>query len=152
GNLLDPNRNFNNWYYAIYPIGMGVFAVSMIGGALGYLYSRRNGWQTLNLWRIGVLLLYGLAALMITSTFSNVWLGAGKIRHVLPTSIAVMAAWGAAVAQLIWTVQRWLSERAPEFRRIWLAPVGILTLIGVALLPSYVSGNLDLIRRFNETS
>jgi 4-amino-4-deoxy-L-arabinose transferase-like glycosyltransferase len=151
-NMLNPDRNFNNWYYAIYPVGMGVFGVSIIAGIAAYFYSRRQGWRTLNPGHITLLLVYGIAAIMITSTFTNVWLGAGKIRHVLPTSLAVIAVWGTAVAQIVWTVQRWVSERTPNSRREWLVPAGALALLGVVLLPGFITGNVSLVQRFRQTS
>lgn len=151
-NMLDRDRNFNNWYFAIYPVGMGIFAVGMIGGLLAYVYSRRQGWRKLNVWPIGVLLLYGIAAIMMTSTFSNVWLGAGKIRHVLPTSIAVMAIWGAAVTQIVWTAQRWISERKPDTRWVWIAPAGVLALVGIGIAPGLVTDNLALVNQLDQTA
>ncbi|MEO8612369.1 MAG: glycosyltransferase family 39 protein, partial [Chloroflexota bacterium] len=151
-NLLDPDRNFNNWYFAIYPIGMTLFAISGIGGLAAYAYSRAKKWQIVNMGPVLLLLLYGIAAIMLTSTFTSVWLGAGKIRHVLPTTVAVMALWGAAVAQIIWTAKSWLQDSRPKMSQTWLATAGILALVGVFTLPGMVSGDGVLVARFQHIS
>jgi 4-amino-4-deoxy-L-arabinose transferase-like glycosyltransferase len=150
GNMLDPDRNFNNWYFAIYPVGMGVFAVSAIVGGLSYVYSRRKKWRLVDLKMIGLLALYGIAAIMVTSTFTSVWLGAGKIRHVLPVTVAVCAIWGVAVAQIIWTVRAWMAERTTNPRQALLVPAGVLALAGIFLLPGMVTENAAMIRKFQQ--
>jgi hypothetical protein len=151
-NLLDPDRNFNNWYYAIYPIGMGIFGASLIGGLVAYFYNRRKKWPTVNLPAVLLLAVYGIAAIMITSTFSNVWLGAGKIRHVLPTTVAVIAIWGAAVGQIAWTLGKLAQHYRPRLERMSLVTAGVAALVGVFTLPTMISGDVVLIQRFQHTA
>ena len=151
-NLLDPDRNFNNWYFAIYPVGIAVFGLSMLGGIVAYLYSRYKKWQTVNIWPVLMLVVYGIGAIMITSTFTNVWLGAGKIRHVLPTSIALIAIWGAAIAQIAWAAKRWLQEQCPQIQQTWVVTAGILALVAVFTLPGMLTGDGVLVSRFQHTA
>ncbi len=143
-NMLDPARNLNNAYYAVYPIGMGLFLAVLFGALLAYAYSRRHGGKTLN-WRLAsLLLLYSLAGVVVTSSYSNVWLEAGKIRHVLPVSVALIPLWAAGVMQITWTLRDHLTVPVRS------APVVPVTAAVGLLLLSAIPGDLALIHEYQK--
>jgi hypothetical protein len=147
--MLTPARNLNNLWHAVSPIGHTLFYVVIAGATLAYLYSRRRGWRTLDIWRLIVLLIYCLAGLLIVSSFMNVRIDfLEEKRHVFPISIALIPLWAAGLEQIIWTARDWFRQsRFPKWQ--WIAPVGAIALVSVALVPGYVNGNMNLIDRFS---
>lgn len=141
--LLTPSRNLINWSFAIYPIGMSLFVLTMAAGAVAYFFNRRRNARTPSPVWIGILLLYSVAGIAIASSFTQVRLEVGKIRHVLPVTVALIPLWAAALCQVIWAVQRFLRDRSP-----YIAPVVGLLVVGVFTLPVYVPGNVELVQRF----
>jgi len=150
--MLSPDRNLNNWYFAIYPLGLPLFLITIIGALFAYRHSRRNGWQVLDWRQIALLLFYSFAGILMASSFTNVWLGAGKIRHVLPMSVALFPLWGAAVAQVVWVIVRWAGQRHFTDRRTLYAGAAVPVLISAVLLPGFVTGNVEVIQRFRNTA
>lgn len=149
--MLTPSRNVINWQIAIYPIGLPLFFAVIILAAVAYLYSRRRGWRILNWRQIGLLLLYSAAGVLMASSFTQARLEAGKIRHVLPVSVALLALWGAGLAQISWTLKSWAQNQKLASRQQMLAPVVVIGLVGLWTLPGFVSGNVELGRRFSLT-
>jgi hypothetical protein len=147
---LDPERNLNNWSFAILPIGMALFAFVLAAAIPVYIYSRRRSWRTVNLMWVGILLLSGVFGIVMTATYTHI--SVGKIRHALPTTVALIVLWSAALAQIIWTVQCYLRDHVRisggRIRFGTLAMVGALTLgVGGPAL----AGDLDLIRAYEQT-
>ena len=68
----------------MYPIGWIALAFGLIGGVIAYAYSLRNGWRTVPLSILGMLLVFFIAAMFMASTFTVARVIAGKLRHVLP--------------------------------------------------------------------
>jgi hypothetical protein len=150
--LVSPDRNFNNWYFAIYPLGMPLFAGGVIAALAAYWYSRRAGWRVVEWRHLALLFVYSFAGIMMASSFTNVWLEAGKIRHVLPVSLALLPLWGAAVAQVVWVIVRWARQRQLTDRRALYAGAAVPVLIGAVLAPRFISGNVEVIQRFRNTA
>jgi 4-amino-4-deoxy-L-arabinose transferase-like glycosyltransferase len=150
--MFDPSRNLNNWYIAIAPMGLGLFLIVAAGAVAAYGYSRRRGWRTLDWKQAGLLLLYCLTGTLMASTFTNAWFGAGKIRHVLPMTVALLPLWAAGVEQIIWTVRKWAEGRqlAPWTKR--LATNGLLAAVALVLVPTYAAGNIELVNTFHRAA
>jgi hypothetical protein len=147
-NMLTPQRSLINGEFAIYPVGSALFFAVIFGSALAFTYSRRRGWRRLDMQRIALLLFYSVAGLVMASSFTQVRLEAGKIRHVLPVTVALLPVWGAGLAQIIWTTTRWFRERGAARRQQLLAPIGVFGLIFLVTLPSFVSGHVTLVKNF----
>lgn len=147
---FDIDRNFNNLWHAIYPMGVPAFVIGLLAGVISYLYSRRHNWHRVD-WRyVALLLLFIIPSIPLTSAISNVGLSeAGRIRHILPTSTMLIVLWGAAVAQAIWTLQAWSQQQKMPVLR-WL-PAAPVIIVGLFLLPRYITENRDLIQKYNLT-
>lgn len=157
--MTNPDRNFNNWWFAVYPIGAWVFWPGIGGGLIAYFLSRRRGWRVID-WRpVAMIVLYSFVAILITTTFTNVWFGAGKIRHVLPITVGLAALWGAGVVQIAWAVGKSVTQRREGTKTqgntgegLKPSPTSIVVAIGglaaLVLLPGYVTGDLQVIRQF----
>ncbi len=147
--MVMPSRNLANWYFAIYPIGLALFSTVMVGAAAAYFVSRRRGWQILGWRQIGLLLVYSVAGIVMASSFTQVRLDAGKIRHVLPVTVALLPVWGAGLAQITWTLKAWMEERKttqPVFVR-----AGVVALVILVTLPTFAPGHVALVQRFSLT-
>jgi hypothetical protein len=149
--MLTPSRNVTNWQFAIYPIGLLLFFAVIILAAGAYVYSRGRGWRILNWRQIGLLLLYSAAGILMASSFTQVRLEGGKIRHVLPVSVALFALWGAGLAQITWTLKSWAQSHKLPSRQQMLAPAVVFGLVSLWILPGFISGNLELVQRFSLT-
>lgn len=126
---LNLDRNLTNWWFSIYPIGSAIFWGVLALGLVAYLWSRRHQGKTVQLSRWTVLFIYCVFGVMMASSFTTVWLAAGKIRHVLPMTIALIGIFSAAVAQVTWTLQHRFSHNP----LLTFAPVVGLTLfIGIS--------------------
>lgn len=141
----NPSRLYNNFWHAVYPVGLALFLLPLATGVAGYIYNRRTDGRTLNLPPIALLLIFAAATIVMSAAFSNVWLDAGKIRHVLPVTVALLPVWGAALAQTGWA----LGHAFRQTRWRGLATYGP-ALIVVPLLVVYLPGNADLIRQYNQ--
>jgi hypothetical protein len=149
--IFDPSRNLANWSFAIYAIGLGLFLIMIVCGFLAYLVSQRRGWQTLNWRQIALLLVYSFGGIMMASSFTQARLEAGKIRHVLPVTVALLPLWGAGLAQILWTMKAWVPDRRFAPTRQLISPVGLFGLILIMIVPTFVSGHAELVRRFSQT-
>jgi hypothetical protein len=149
--MLTPSRNVINWQFAIYPIGLPLFFAVIILAAVAYLHSHRRGWPILNWRKVGVVLLYSAAGIMMASSFTQVRLEGGKIRHVLPVSVALFALWGAGLAQIVWTLKSWTQSHRLASRQQLLGPAAVIALVALFTVPGFVSGNLELVQRFTLT-
>ncbi|HEX2905281.1 MAG TPA: hypothetical protein VHO69_00365, partial [Phototrophicaceae bacterium] len=147
--LLTPSRHFNNWYYAIYPLGLALFAGVVGLGGLAYQYSRQRHWQILDWQQIGLLVLYSFLGIGMSASFTQVWLGAGKIRHVLPISLALIPLWAAALVQISWAIRDWLEKsRQRHWQRL---PVAVTAAVASILAVSFVPGNGALLKQYELT-
>jgi 4-amino-4-deoxy-L-arabinose transferase-like glycosyltransferase len=152
-NFFSPDRNLNNLYFALYPIGGIVFALVIVGGVAAYVYCRQHGLRRVELRYVGLLLLFAVGGIMMTSTYSNVHLGAGKIRHVLPSALAFGVIWGASAAQIVWAVSGWLSQRGWTARRATYAAVGIIAaVVAVGIASTFAAGDVGLIQQYRKTA
>jgi 4-amino-4-deoxy-L-arabinose transferase-like glycosyltransferase len=136
--MLDLSRNWNNWQFAIYPIGIVLFGITLIGAVIAYVVARRTHQRKLNWQPFAVLVLYCIVGVMISAMFSLVNFPAGKIRHVLPITVALIPMWAAGVAQITWVL---------KYSR--LAVTGIIVTVGALTLPNMLTGNLELVQRFS---
>ncbi len=144
------DRNFNNLWHAVYPIGVPAYVLAMVAGTVAYIYSQKRGWRRVELKYIGLLLLFIVPGIPLTSAISNVGLSeAGRIRHILPTSTMLIVLWGVAITQVIWTMQAWSNQQKTATLR-WLPAVPIIV-IGLMLLPRYITENQALIQKYNLT-
>ncbi|MBZ0289668.1 MAG: hypothetical protein K8I30_18745, partial [Anaerolineae bacterium] len=137
---FDLDRNLNNWWFAIYPIGLTLFLLTTAAGAAVYIYNRRRGARVIDLPPLLVLLVYCIIGIMISAMFSRVNFPAGKVRHVFPLTAALVPMWAAGVAQVTW-----LAGRV----RPRLLIVGALLVVGAFTLPGFISGNLELIHNYS---
>ena len=149
-NMLTPSRNIINFSFAIYPVGTVLFILTLAVGTVALVYSRRRGWKTISLTWVGILLLYSLLGIVMASSFTQVRLDAGKIRHVLPVSIALIPLWAAMLVQFVWAARQWLSQRQSigQYQRVVSA--SIYAFVGVIILPTFITGNVELIDRFSK--
>lgn len=157
--MMNADRNFNNWWFAVYPIGAWAFWPVIGGGLIAYVVARRKGWRVVD-WRIVMIIgIYSIVAILITTTFTNVWFGAGKIRHVLPITVGLAALWGAGVAQIGWTVDKSISQRSRKAEKqsntqtdFNSSPRWIVIVMGVlaalVLLPGDVTGDVRVVEQF----
>jgi hypothetical protein len=150
--MLSPDRNLNNWYFAIYPVGMALFFGGIVAALAAYAYSRRRGWRLLDWRQIGLLASYSFIGILMASSFTNVWLGAGKIRHVLPVSVALIPLWAAGIEQVVWTLKQWASEKQRGQQAQRLVVSGALGLVALFLLPIYIPGNIEIIQNFQRNA
>jgi 4-amino-4-deoxy-L-arabinose transferase-like glycosyltransferase len=149
-NTIDINRNFNNLWHAVYPMGVPAYVLGMVGGVIAYFYSQKHNWRRIELKYIGLLLLFIVPGIPLTSAISNVGLSeAGRIRHILPTSTMLIVLWGIAITQIMWTLQAWSKQQKTPVLR-WL-PAFPLVVVGILLLPRYITENHDLIQKYNLT-
>jgi hypothetical protein len=150
---LDLNRNLNNWAHAILPLGMTPFALTLIVALPAYFYSRYKRWRTISLLWIVILLLASLIGMMMTATYT--YISMVKIRHSMPTTIALIVVWAMALAQIYWTgrdaVQAYAGSRArivTDWKRFVALPAAIILafIIGGPALATDIS----LIRNYQE--
>lgn len=148
--MLTPSRNIINWGFAVYPIGNILFYLVAGGTIVAALYSRRKGWETPNWQWVTVLLLYSVAGVMMASSFTQVRLAVGKIRHVLPMSAVLLPLWGAGIVVILQTIKNWSVSRSFTLRQqhVFLAVLPVI--IGVGLVPYYVSANIEIAQRFQK--
>ncbi|MBC7811850.1 MAG: glycosyltransferase family 39 protein, partial [Burkholderiales bacterium] len=133
--VLSLDRNLNNVRMALLtfsqsPILALLTGIVVIGGIAAYITARRGGGRVLDWRRVGLLALYSVAGIIVTSGFSRVF--EGNIRYVLPVTMALVILWSAGAAQIIITFGRGTMHRAPT--------IALLTvLVSAALLPGAVS-------------
>ena len=99
--MLTPWRHVQNWRFAIYPIGLVSFFGTVVAGVVATIWNRRQGRWTLDWQRIAMFALFSFAGITLTSSFTVSRLEAGKIRHVLPISVALIPLWAALLVQII---------------------------------------------------
>ncbi len=150
GEIINGLFNSNNWAFSLLPIGTALSLVTFGLGLIAYGISRRRGWRTLELRYLGLIAIYCAVAIVIVSQFSEVSLEAGKIRHTLPLTVGLVAVWGAALAQIVWTVQAWASIHQP--RLTVYAPLLLSLVVAGFALPPLLTGNLELVRQFQKTA
>jgi hypothetical protein len=145
--ILDLNIHANNWYYAILPIGIGLFFAVVIVGVAAYLISRRRGWQTISWLPLLLILIYGVVGITISAGYSVIGVAAGKIRYVLPVTVGLIGFWAANAAQIYRTLCDWYRSR-PARRISWL-PQGIATGFAILVAIPLALGSAASIRTLN---
>ena len=140
--MLSLERNLNNWYFAIYTPGGVFFLLALIGGAAAWVYNRRRGERVLDWRHVALFLIYAFAGVMVTSSYSNVWLGAGKLRHVLPITTALIPIMAAGVMQIAWA----LEPLARRLRPLVTLPLLFAGVLFVSYLPLNIE-NIQLYQR-----
>ena len=102
-NVFNLSRYRNNLSYIAIPIGHMVFLAGIAGAIPAYIYSARRGWRVIHLQKVLVLAATTLLAVALTNSF--IYISSTKyIRHALPVAILFMGIWGAALAQVVWTL------------------------------------------------
>jgi hypothetical protein len=127
--MLDVARNLNNWQYAIQPIGVSLLTIVLVGGIFAYLISRRCGWRTVNLWWIAFILISTLPAVPISAQISNLSGKTGKIRFVLTTTIGMAIVWGAALAQIVFTLYDWQQSGSTRLIPAAFRPIRAISIV-----------------------
>jgi len=125
--LWNMERILNNTYHLFAPLGptrdaaWAWGAAWLVAGALAWGLARWRDWRTVPLVYGGLLGLFLLLSLPLSSPVSYVAMGAGwRLRHILPLSIAALALWGLAVQQVAWALEDGLA-RWRVSARAWVA-------------------------------
>ncbi len=145
---LNPDRNLNNWFFAIFPIGLPLFVCVIIAAIVAYIYSRRRKWRTIPLLWVGIIVLYGIAGIFMSAIYTNAWLA--KIRHTLPVTVALIPLFAAGLAQITWTLQSWLGERLKDHRYTVAAFIPALVVAFVFVTPA-IAQDIQLVQDYERT-
>ena len=132
--MLDIERNLNNGWFAVYPVGEMLFWPVVLAGIGLVLLGQRRGWRTVQPFTILLLLVYAIISIMVSAAFSLVNFPAGKIRHTLPATVALIPLWAAAFVQIVWWLQDRLIKR--EGLRRWIPVVLVGGLAAVFIMPA----------------
>lgn len=143
---MDISRLTNNLEKALIPIGIDMFFITLLAGTIAWIISLRQGKQRAYLPGVMVLVMVVLVGMPLTAAISNVTADE-RIRHILPTAIALYCLWGIALGQIIWTVAAQLRRMKTPFS-IGLAAAGVSAIVIVGLMPGYVQGNIRTIEKF----
>ncbi len=147
-NLFDGNRLLNNLRYLIYPIDGGT-SLSLLGFALGataIVYGWRRGVKTIKGSSWAIVAVYVICTWWLSAGISNVSIDfAGRMRHILPASVAAIALWSACFVVIIRVGSSLLARHLPP--RNWWLPTGV-SLLMVGLLINFVPGDLELIAHY----
>jgi hypothetical protein len=143
------SRNLNNLRYLPIPIGVEVFWGGVLLGLAAYGYSRRQGMRVVD-WRLVVLLaITAIVAAVPISSF--IYISSLKyIRHAIPITILLIGLWGAAIAQIIWTLASFAEQRQDKRWSPVLPAAAGLAVLGLVGVP-YMSSNLDALRLYQHT-
>ncbi|MEO8394475.1 MAG: hypothetical protein ABI700_15890, partial [Chloroflexota bacterium] len=146
--ILDLTHEVNNWLYAILPIGLILFFAVLALGIAAYVISRRRKWQTISWTPLFLILIYGAAGIVISTTFTYIHVAdeGGKIRHVLPITVGLIGLWAANIAQIYWTLRDWVRSR-PQRRVQWL-PQGVAAGLALVVLVPAALGCIGLIQTY----
>lgn len=146
GNALGIGRNLNNLSYFPLPIGPALFWIVMLLGVVAFMVSWRKKWPLIDEQLVILLGITAFVAVIPTSTF--IYISSTKyIRHALPVTLLLMGIWGAAVAQLIWTIRKFAQERS-TFR--YAASGAGLLVLSVTLIP-YLFEDMRMVQDFGRT-
>jgi 4-amino-4-deoxy-L-arabinose transferase-like glycosyltransferase len=148
--ILDPNRNFNNLWHALYPIGVPLYVLGIGAGSLAYIYSRQHKYRVVELRYVALVALVAILGVPLTSAISFVGLSdAGRIRHILPTGIAFYILWGVALGQVAWTLRAIVAKNTAS--SVWQRLLPAVPAVGMLLLllPGYLTGNSAIIDKYN---
>lgn len=149
-NAFSPERLINNLQHGILPLTMPMFVSVIIVGAAAYVYHRRRGIQSL--WGRGfaLVLFFAILTLPLTATVSMVTIADGRLRHVLPLTVALFPLWSALLIEIVRVAMLLLENvvSAPAARRM---PVYATTLfLFLALAPQMIRGNVATIDHFQQ--
>jgi len=150
--MLTPWRHEQNWRFAIYPIGLFPFFGVVVAGLVSWLWSSRRGWWTLDWMRIAMLVLFSFAGITLASSFTVARLAAGKIRHVLPVTVALIPLWGALLTQIVSAVTRWSAGRFSGRLRQYALPAALPALLIAVFMPSAMHDILALSHEYSKTA
>jgi hypothetical protein len=94
----------------------------------------------LNLWPIGLLALVAVVAVLPISSF--IFITSLKyVRHALPVTVVLIGIWGAAAAQVLWSLS--------HFNRRWLPPLAGAALLAVTAVP-YAVQDAALVQQYTK--
>jgi hypothetical protein len=145
--MLNPARNWNNFLFSLLPIGAVLFAPIMLSGAAAWFISRRRGWKTLKLFPLVLLVIFGAPGIPLSAAFTYLNPGSMmRIRHVLPTTIALTVLFGGALAQITWTIREWMGSGSRLPRAAAYFPAIVVLLVWA--VPA-AAGDQSLIRQFS---
>lgn len=148
---LDFQRLTNNFWHAVYPVGVPLYIGGLVAGGLAYFYSRSRKWQLVEGRFASVLIVMSITGFFLTTAISHIDLGpAGRMRHILPTMTAMFVLWSVAIAQLLYTLGDVLAERRVfAGDRVSLQAAALSVLFIVLAIP-YFPANIDTIMRLSK--
>jgi 4-amino-4-deoxy-L-arabinose transferase-like glycosyltransferase len=150
--MLTPARHIQNWRFAIYPIGLVSFFGIIVVGAGAAIWSRWQRQWTLDWSRIAMLALFSFAGIMLASSFTVSRLEAGKIRHVLPVTVALIPLWAAFLTQIVSAVGQVAGARgiSQSRQRVLMAALpGVLVVAFLAPAAIEIGG---LVQQYSRTA
>ncbi len=99
-NALSPSRNWENLRYTLVQTLHPLWWISgTIWGMWGYWLARREGWQTLDLRWLWLLLPFIIGGFMLTSSVDVVSRQWQRLRYTFAPAIGLLVLWGLLVAQ-----------------------------------------------------
>jgi hypothetical protein len=149
-NAFSLQRNWVNlWPTLQWTTGAWAFGGALVGGAAAWIYSRRRGLPTFEVYIPAVVLVYAAIGFMLISSvraFEN----AAMLRYTLAPMIGLLAVWGLCLGQMVAALAHLLRGRPAVLR--YGAP---LLVTGALLLPpmtAAVQGNTANYRAFQQVS
>ena len=148
-NAFSLDRNWINLRFALYPMIWGVFVVTAGLGVIASVYNYRREVSQLRLGRLLILLMYCVLTLMLASTFTVSRIDAGKIRHVLPTTLGLLLIWSMLLHQIETAVRHFVSGRSSWVLRV--VPILVPIVVLGIYIPAFAVENAQLIQNYRKT-
>jgi hypothetical protein len=148
-NLFNVSRLLNNLWYLAYPVddGLGLSLVLLLGGIAALFYLKRNRLNTVGAGSLGILGVYLVSTWWLSAGISNVNIDVhGRMRHVLPVSVAFIPLVGLCLVQMARAGRHFLSSR--NVQRQWL-PATLISLLLLTIILSFVQKDSQLIERYS---
>lgn len=145
-NAFNFDRWQRNWRLALYPIAQPLFYSVMALGLVAYADNWQRDAERRQWGLLLMLISYAVVSTMLSSTFTVARLDAGKIRHVMPTAIALMMVFGWALAQIHTALMARLDGG-------WLrrGAVAVLPLLVLGVhVPSMVALDVALVQNYRK--
>ena len=125
-NALSPSRNWENLHYTmVQTLPMLWWITGTIWGIWGYWQARREGWRTLDLRWLWLLLPFIIGGFMLTSSVDVVSRQWQRLRYTFAPAVGLLVLWG------LWVVQGATTTAALAAQRKW--PRWIIPAVNVML-------------------
>lgn len=148
---LDIQRLTNNFWHAVYPVGVLLYVSGLIGGAVAYFYNRSRKRKLIDTQIAVLLIVMSTVGFFLTTAISHIDLSAaGRMRHILPTMTAMFVLWGACIAQILYAFEDALAARRVFSGDNLALRLTALSLLGMVLLFTYFPANIDLMIRLGK--